>query len=141
MERILVAIDDSARAPHVLGTAVRLARLTSARLRVYRAIAVPPDFSPAGTGNPLPRHLHDAAAEHIRDLLAAFLDVASDVVIDESHSPARAILAAADAFDADLVVIGSHGYDLIDRLLGTTAATVVNTAKRDVLVVHRRPDT
>jgi nucleotide-binding universal stress UspA family protein len=35
-------------------------------------------------------------------------------------------------------VIGSHGYDLVDRLLGTTAATVVNSATRDVLVVHRR---
>jgi nucleotide-binding universal stress UspA family protein len=36
----------------------------------------------------------------------------------------------------DLIVIGSHGYDALDRLLGTTAAKVVNHADRSVLVVR-----
>jgi nucleotide-binding universal stress UspA family protein len=140
MDRILVAVDDSVRAPHVLATAANLARLTKAKLRVYRAVAVPPDFTPAGAaeGDRLPKHLNRIAIDRIQELLEPFADVFSEVVVGQSHSPARAILHAADAFDADLIVIGSHGYDLVDRLLGTTAATVVNSATRDVLVVHRR---
>ncbi len=38
----------------------------------------------------------------------------------------------------DLIVLGSHGYGGIDRLLGTTAAHVANRAERNVLVVHER---
>lgn len=140
MKRILVAIDDSVRGPHVLAAAIELARLTRAAVRVYQAISVPPDFPPAAatSGDPLPSHLHRAAAERIRKLLEVSPDVKCEIVIGESHSPSRAILDAGDAFAADLIVIGSHGYDLVDRLLGTTAATIVNTAKRDVLVVHHR---
>lgn len=140
MKRILVAIDDSVRAPHVLAAAIELARLTGAKVRVYRAVSVPPDFPPAAltSRDLLPGHLQRAAHESIRKRLTAFHDLGCEIVVSESHNPARAILEAGDAFDADLIVIGSHGYDLVDRLLGTTAATIVNTAKRDVLVVHRQ---
>lgn len=140
MKRILVAIDDSVRSPHVLAAAVELARLTHAAVRVFRAISVPADFAPAAatSGDPLPSHLHREAAAGVRTLLVPFPDVPCEVVIGESHRPAHAILEAADAFDADLIVVGSHGYDLVDRFLGTTAATIVNTSKRDVLVVHGR---
>ncbi len=139
MKRILAAIDDSERAPHVLAAAVGLARLTHATLRVYRAVATSPDFAPAAatSGDPLPNHLLREAETRVRHLLSPFADVVSEVVVALSHRPAQAILAAADAFDADLVVIGSHGYDLVDCLLGTTAGTIVNTSRRDVLVVHR----
>src|SRR5262249_52175656 len=49
-----------------------------------------------------------------------------------------AICSAAREHDVDLIVIGSHGYGLLDRLLGTTAAKVVNHADRSVLVVRAR---
>ena len=38
--------------------------------------------------------------------------------------------------DAAMIVIGAHGYGNIDRLLGTTAARVVNHADRSVVVVR-----
>jgi nucleotide-binding universal stress UspA family protein len=38
--------------------------------------------------------------------------------------------------DVDLIVIGSHGYHDADRVLGTTAAKVVNHADHSVLVVR-----
>ena len=50
--------------------------------------------------------------------------------------PWQAICDAADSLGADLVVIGSHGYAGFDRLLGTTAAKVVNHAHCSVLVVR-----
>jgi nucleotide-binding universal stress UspA family protein len=42
----------------------------------------------------------------------------------------------ARSVEADLIVIGSHGYAGFDRLLGTTAAKVVNHAHCSVLVVR-----
>jgi nucleotide-binding universal stress UspA family protein len=33
-------------------------------------------------------------------------------------------------------VIGAHGYGKLDRMLGTTAAKVVNHADRNVLIVR-----
>jgi nucleotide-binding universal stress UspA family protein len=43
--------------------------------------------------------------------------------------------AAADE-DVDMIVVGSHGYHGLDKVLGTTAARVVNHADRSVLVVR-----
>jgi len=50
--------------------------------------------------------------------------------------PWETICEAAREKQADLVVIGSHGYRGLDRLLGTTAAKVVNHAHCSVLVVR-----
>ena len=51
-------------------------------------------------------------------------------------SPWQSICETAHRLGCDLVVIGSHGYSGIDRVLGTTAAKVVNHAPCSVLVVR-----
>ena len=51
-------------------------------------------------------------------------------------TPWQAICEAARRENVDLVIIGSHGFGAVDRLLGTTAAKVVNHADRSVLVVR-----
>ena len=50
--------------------------------------------------------------------------------------PADVLCELAEELSADLVVIGTHGYDRIDRVLGTTAAKVVNRAPCSVMVVR-----
>jgi nucleotide-binding universal stress UspA family protein len=52
--------------------------------------------------------------------------------------PWRVILDVAEELDVDLVVLGSHGYHGMDRVLGTTAGKVANLSRRDVYVVHTR---
>ena len=47
-----------------------------------------------------------------------------------------AICREARETNADLIVIGSHGHSRLARMLGTTAAKVVNNADRNVLVVR-----
>ncbi len=141
MKRILAAVDDSPRAPDVVARALELARLSGASVRLYHAVAIPPNFPPAAathTGDPLPTYLAKAASERLHALVSQVHDVPCDVVVEESHRAAHAVVEAAARFDADLIVIGSHGYELVDRLVGTTAARVVNTSTRDVLVVHGR---
>lgn len=54
-------------------------------------------------------------------------------------SPWEAICQTAGSLGADLVVVGSHGYGGVDRVLGTTAAKVVNHCACSVLVVKSPP--
>ena len=53
------------------------------------------------------------------------------------HTPKAAILAAAEEFDVDLIVMGSHRhFVLADALLGTTTMKILHSAKVPVLVVR-----
>jgi nucleotide-binding universal stress UspA family protein len=55
-------------------------------------------------------------------------------------SPDSRIVEAAENFNADLIVVGSHGYNRWERLLlGSVSASVVHHAPCSVLVV-RMPD-
>ncbi|WP_206831278.1 universal stress protein [Alicyclobacillus fructus] len=55
----------------------------------------------------------------------------------EHGSPAERIVHAADEAGADLVVLGSHGKNAVDRLLlGSVSTAVLHRAKQAVLVVR-----
>lgn len=139
MKRILVALDSSARAPIVLAAALRLAELANAQLVVYRAIGIPPD---------MPRELLNATDATLEDVLMrnAHTDLARltaavppgriEKLATDLATPWDGICAAGKKFDVDLIVLGSHGYGGLDRLLGTNAGKVVNHADRNVLVVR-----
>jgi nucleotide-binding universal stress UspA family protein len=152
MLTILVAVDGSPRAPGVFRAGTDLARATRAHVALFRAVSVPPDFAPAAATDrvdPLPAFLDQQARTELLALMEQIPDVSCEVRIErieDGSPPWRAILAAAAKVDADLVVLGSHGYRGWDRVLGTTAAQVANRARRNVLVVHERgvhgaPDT
>jgi universal stress protein F len=139
MNRILTCLDGSQRAPLVLATAVNLARSTGAKLCLFRAVSLPTEI-PLQLSSVSPNDLPDILLENAKKEL---VDLARDVPPDlvdgvfvHVGSPWDAICNAAKAHEADLVVIGSHGYGALDRLLGTTAAKVVNHADRSVLVVR-----
>ena len=51
-------------------------------------------------------------------------------------SPWQALCMSAQAHEVELIVIGSHGYGGLDRVLGTTASRVVNHALCSVFVVR-----
>jgi nucleotide-binding universal stress UspA family protein len=54
-------------------------------------------------------------------------------------SPWESICDAAEDKQAVVILVGSHGDSAVDRLLGTTAAKVVNHAECSVLVVRGAP--
>lgn len=140
-KRILAAVDQSPRSRDVVRVAAELAGLAGAIVRLYRAVVIPPDF-PAAAANvrldPLPEYLQNESKRELEALVASYADITWEVVVEPAPSAWRAILGAANAWDADLIVIGSHGYDLLDRVLGTTTAKFANVSTRDVYVVHRR---
>ena len=139
MKRLLVALDASDRAPRVLDAAIRLAEVSGAKLILYRSIVVPPELprdvlvaTDARLEDILVRNAHDdlqRIAEHVPAALIEQITTAF-------ATPWDGICRAAREHDVDLIVIGSHGYGGIDRILGTTAAKVVNHADRNVLVVR-----
>ena len=144
IQRVLVALDGSERAPGVCVAAVEIATRFHAALYPFRAILIPPEFPPAAAGthsDMLSGHLIDAAVEDMLRILAESAPkaaVAPPTV--RSGQPWRAILAASEELNVDLIVMGSHGYHGLDRVLGTTAGKVVNLARRSVFVVHNRDE-
>lgn len=139
MKRILVALDSSPRAPAVLAAASQLAELAGAKLIVFRAVGIPPDMPPEVL-NVTDMRLEDVLVRNAyTDLNRLLCDIPPARVEMITATLATAwdgICREARQHAVDLIVLGSHGYHGIDRLLGTTAAKVVNHADRNVLVVR-----
>jgi universal stress protein F len=139
MKRILVALDGSPRAPKVLEVTARLAELAGGKLVLYRAITVSPDL-PRALLVETDRRLEDILLANAQDDLARTAAQLRPELVDKALTafaiPWDGICRAARECDAELIVIGSHGYGGIDRILGTTAGKVVNHADRNVLVVR-----
>lgn len=137
--KILIALDDSPRAPTVFDVGAEYARVLGEELYLFRAVTIPPEFPAAAaysTGDQLPGYL-DEIAKHELDKLA---QRAPHVQVTRSYvkfgPPSQLILEVADTLRVDLIVIGSHGYRGWDHVLGTTAASIANRSTRNVLVVH-----
>lgn len=137
--KMLVGLDGSERQRGVLSAAVSLARRSTAKIVLFRCVGIP-------------RHVPEAAYALSPDEVASLVEkrARDELVAFEQEIPAEhrggvrvtagptvpSIEAAAKEEDADLIVIGSHGYGGFDRVLGTTAASIVNHADRSVLVVR-----
>ncbi len=65
--------------------------------------------------------------------IAAKEGIKSDVKIRTGH-PANEILAAAESYNADLIIVASHRPGLSDYFLGSTAARIVRHAQCPVFV-------
>jgi nucleotide-binding universal stress UspA family protein len=143
MRTILVALDGSPRQPHVLDAAVGFARAFGGSLHLVRAMAIPVGLPAvvwavqgADLGEALILHAQrdlDAVVEQLRAASPA-------VAVARTHTrigqPADVIVDIAKEIAADLVVVGSHSYDTVERWLGTTAAKVVDRAPCSVVVIR-----
>jgi nucleotide-binding universal stress UspA family protein len=139
MRRILVGLDGSPRAPLVLAAAAKLAELAGAKLVLFRAVGLPPELPPDMLAMP-PLDLEGvlrvnarAALDDLAKGLAPGLVERTSVEVGIAWD---AIVRAARTLEVDLIAIGSHGYGGLDRLLGTTAAKVVNHADCNVFIIR-----
>ncbi len=138
MKKILVGLDGSPRADGVLAYAVSLARLTGAKLVLFRSFGIPPDMMLAwpASDEPLEAALRKQAQTYLDERARSVPGELLGEVQVAPGIPWQAVCSAARDANADLIVIGSHGYSGVDHLLGTTAAKVVNHADRSVLIVR-----
>ncbi len=138
IHNILAAVDFSPRSGSVVEAAAEVAAKFGAKVTVVNVLAMPQEYPPAAAtiADPLPAQVQQAAQKSLADLAAKHPGVTFEAPVVFAGQPWRAIVEKARAMDADLIVIGSHGYRGWDRILGTTAGKVADHADRNVLVVH-----
>ena len=141
VRRILVGLDGSPREALVLARAQDLAERFGAELVLLRAVGLPPEIPPEAWQDPrlsvkeyLERQARAGLEHCVTKLSDALRERTTCVVV--VASPWQALCMSAQAHEVELIVIGSHGYGGLDRVLGTTASRVVNHALCSVFVVR-----
>lgn len=140
MERILVGLDSSDRASRVLAEAVEIARTQNGKLIILRAVGLPVEFPVEALSispDALPTKLQSITQQGLDHFVEGVPPSLVEKVEARIGTPWQVICDAAKEFNADLIVVGTHGHSALDRLLGTTAARVVNHAPCSVLVVRQ----
>jgi len=139
MQRVLVGLDASPRAAGVLEVAAKLAQGVGAKLVLFRAVGIPIEVPPEAyslTPDNLEEALEKAAIGSLATLAATLPAGLTEKIRVAVGTPWEALCHVAKEENVDLIVVGSHGYRGIDRVLGTTASRIVNHADRSVLVVR-----
>jgi nucleotide-binding universal stress UspA family protein len=131
---VVVGYDDSPPSRAALAYAARRASNGGRVIAVY-AFQPAPDW----LGTPHYQRALDAYQAQGRELLRS-LDEKDDLGAELATSllegpPARAIIAAADARDADEIVVGSRGFGRIRGVLGSVSHAVLHEADRPVVVI------
>jgi nucleotide-binding universal stress UspA family protein len=142
-KRIVVAIDASQTSRHAFAVALDLAKTNGATLQAYYVVENAPVYYDVPGWDPSKLHdeLVEQGAELGQDALAAMKahGVDGGVKIGESTSTedvAVLVLEAAKSFNADLLVMGTHGRKGFQRLIaGSVAERCLREATLPVLVI------
>ena len=134
-----VAVEEIARRPWPEESEVRIVAV----VEPFVAVPAEPWILPAGYSDEIDRAAREGARAAIDDATARLrarhgdtLRVTSDILVG---SPKQAILEDAEAWGADLIVLGSHGYRGLERfLLGSVSQAVATHAKCSVEIVRCR---
>ena len=136
---VLVPIDGSEHSKRTLNKAIEIAELRKAKL-VVAQIMEPVIYD---EGSDLFRDLHlPSQAEHADQGFAAVESCVNEANVTWERVvgngvPAEEILTLAEKHAADLIVIGRHGANALQRfLMGSVSDRVVRHAQCDVYVVH-----
>jgi nucleotide-binding universal stress UspA family protein len=144
-QRILVPVDGSPTSDRGLAEAIALAKLTGARLRLVHVVdelsfALGASAIASYSGDYITL-LRDGGAE-ILDAAKAQVEAAGlpvDTLLRDSFSGrvCDQVIEAAKAWDAQLIVIGTHGRRGVGRLfLGSDAEQILRQAPVPVLLVR-----
>jgi nucleotide-binding universal stress UspA family protein len=144
-QRILVPIDGSTTSTAGLDEAIRLAKITGARLRLLHAVdalsfATGFETGAVYAGDVLP--LMKEAGQQILEAgqaRVAASGITADTLLFESYATRLSdlVVEQAQAWDAELIVIGTHGRRGIGRLfLGSDAEQIVRSSPVPVLLVR-----
>ncbi len=142
-DRLLVATDFSKPSLHAVEAAARLARVVQPQVTLFHAVPPLPlgrltPFVPVGEAEPTLDRARERALADLEAVRRRHFDGVSRVDVLESphRSAAAAVCNTADALEADLVVLGTHGLSGLSRLaFGSVAEKVVRHAGCPVLVV------
>lgn len=143
LKRILVPLDGSSRAERALPVATRVAHATGGLVILTRVVSTSIEFWPSLVPQPtLAQEAIDADLEGAREYLAAI--AASDVLAGVPTETvalfgpsAPTILSVARSYQADLIILCSHGYTGMKRwVMGSVAQKVARYSAVPVLVLR-----
>lgn len=150
--RILVAIDGSEHSEAAVDEIAHRHSPADSEVRVISVVNPPMPLSAESLATSAGYHgelekiererarraIKKAAARLRKSLEGGSVKITTKVL---SGSPKRVILEEAEAFGADLIVVGSHGHGMLERfLLGSVSQAVALHAKCSVEIV-RSPNT
>ncbi|MEM5433854.1 universal stress protein [Paraburkholderia diazotrophica] len=141
--RILVAVDGSNTSRRAFDNALNLASKLGATLRAFYAVENTPMYFDAPGYDPsiLRNRLVEQGKELTAELSAAMHErgVSGDILVGEASSlddVPTLVLRAATEFNADLIVMGTHGRRGMQRLiLGSVAERCVRQSTFPVLLI------
>ena len=136
MKTILVPLDTSELAAKALPHAEALARQTGAEIVLLSVIDLPPGAKESDSKIENEKaQASDYLKARAAELTAKGLTCRADVAV--ALDAAAEILRAADAADADLIAIGSHGRSgLMRAVFGSVADNILKESHRPVLVIR-----
>jgi len=133
--RVIAAADLSDAAAPTLAAAGRFAALLGAELRALHVVEPFPPIPDVAVQLDEQEHISSAEREFGHVVDQALEGHAAEPVV-RCGMPSRTICDEAEAWQADLIVVGSHGKGWVDRvLLGSTAERLLNRLPASVLVV------
>lgn len=143
-KRLLVPVDGAELTARAIDASVALARQLDAVIVGF--VAEPPAPAPASSGAdrlPVATVEQLRTEEHARQLLRQFesaaqrAGVAFDGHFEHARDVGRAIVAAAERHDCDLIVMVTHDRGRLGRLLaGSRTRDVLSRGRLPVLVLH-----
>lgn len=148
-KRILVPVDGSETATKALVSALQLARESGGQVRIVHMVEGLTPLAIDQYGAAWSGDIIDVLKKGGEQILSDALDIAraagvqADTEIFDSFGErlAETVVDAAKRFDADLVVVGTHGRRGMGRLLlGSGAEQIVRLAPVPVLVVRSPSD-
>lgn len=133
--RILCAVDLSPAAPRTIAHAEDLARATNAALRVLHVVSPVPVTAPL----PMPfdtDYLRDQAERRLESEVWPTITMEGVEKVVQVGPVVDTISQEARRWPADVIVLGSHGKGLVDRvLLGSATEQLLNELPASLLVV------
>lgn len=144
-KRILVPVNGSEEANKALVAALQLARESSGRVRIMHWVEGLTTMAIDQYGAAWGGDIIDTMRKNGEEVLAQALDIAhaagveTDTELFDTFGSrlAETVVEAVKHFDADLVVVGTHGRRGMGRLLlGSGAEQIVRLAPVPVLVVR-----
>ncbi len=141
-QHVFAAVDLTDEADQVLEKATAVAESNGARLsivtvvkplaQVYSGL----DLAPLANGSAsFEEEATRQATEKLQKICEQYNADKRDVHV-RVGSPVKEIRDAATEYEADLIVVGTHGRHGIGLLLGSTANSVLHGVDRDVLAVR-----
>jgi len=136
---MLVAVDFTAESENLIARAVQMRDQCGARLSLLHVVEYLP-MAYSGDlvlpeGFDLEQELLDVASRQMTSLGERLGVVEADRRVEIGNT-GHTILRVAEEIGADLILVGSHGRHGLAALLGSTARSVLNGARCDVLAVR-----